>query len=72
MIQITKGDILVADAEELVNTVNCAGVMGRGIALQFKKKFEANFKVYKKACDAGFLRRQTEVFVKGSYTIDVL
>ena len=56
MIQITKGDILNADAEALVNTVNCAGVMGRGIALQFKKKFEENFKVYKKACDAGFLR----------------
>ncbi len=56
MIQIIKGDILSADAEALVNTVNCAGVMGRGIALQFKKKFEENFKVYKKACDAGFLR----------------
>ena len=56
MIQIIKGDILDADAVALVNTVNCAGVMGRGIALQFKKKFEENFKVYKKACDAGFLR----------------
>ena len=45
-----------ADAEALVNTVNCVGVMGRGIALQFKKRFEENFKAYKKACDAGSLR----------------
>ncbi len=56
MIQTTQGDLLNTDAEALVNAVNCVGVMGRGIALQFKKKFEENFKVYKKACDAGFLR----------------
>ena len=51
MIKSTKGDILKADAEALVNTVNCVGVMGRGIALQFKKKFPDNFKHYKKKCD---------------------
>lgn len=56
MIAITRGDILQADAEALVNTVNCVGVMGRGLAAQFKKKFEANFTLYKKACDAGVLR----------------
>ncbi len=56
MIQATNGDILKADVEALVNTVNCAGVMGRGIALQFKNKFEENFKAYKKICDAGKLR----------------
>ena len=49
---ITKGDILKSDAEALINTVNCVGVMGRGIALQFKKKFPENFAVYKRACDA--------------------
>lgn len=53
MIEITTGDILQADAEALVNTVNCVGVMGRGIALQFKKEFPENFKAYKAACDAG-------------------
>jgi O-acetyl-ADP-ribose deacetylase (regulator of RNase III) len=42
MIEITRGDILQADAEALVNTVNCVGVMGRGIALQFKKEFPEN------------------------------
>lgn len=51
MIELTQGDILQADAEALVNTVNCVGVMGRGIALQFKKRFPENFKRYKAACD---------------------
>jgi O-acetyl-ADP-ribose deacetylase (regulator of RNase III) len=51
MIQLTKGDILTAKTEALVNTVNCVGVMGRGIALQFRKAFPGNFKAYKKACD---------------------
>ena len=53
---IKKGDILKADAEALVNTVNCVGVMGRGIALQFKKKFPENFDAYKKVCDSNELK----------------
>jgi O-acetyl-ADP-ribose deacetylase (regulator of RNase III) len=51
MIHLTKGDILNADAEALVNTVNCVGVMGRGIALQFRKAFPENFKAYKSVCN---------------------
>ncbi len=51
MITITQGDILRANADALVNTVNCVGVMGRGIALQFKKAFPENFKRYKVVCD---------------------
>lgn len=51
MIEYTTGDLLKSDADALVNTVNCVGVMGRGIALQFKKAFPANFKAYKAACD---------------------
>lgn len=50
MIRFERGDILAADAEALVNTVNCVGVMGRGIALQFKNRFPANFKAYAAAC----------------------
>lgn len=50
MIQYKTGDILAEDAEALVNTVNCVGVMGRGIALQFKNAFPENFKVYAAAC----------------------
>lgn len=50
MIERTQGDLLTADAAALVNTVNCAGVMGKGIALQFKKAFPENFKAYEAAC----------------------
>jgi len=53
MIEITRGNILRADAEALVNTVNCVGFMGKGIALQFKKAHPDNYDAYKKACDAG-------------------
>ena len=50
MIEPTRGNILKDDAEALVNTVNCVGVMGKGIALQFKKAFPENFKAYEAAC----------------------
>jgi O-acetyl-ADP-ribose deacetylase (regulator of RNase III) len=50
MIQIQRGNLLEADAEALVNTVNCVGVMGKGIALQFKQAFPDNFRDYEKAC----------------------
>jgi len=50
MIQYTQGNILKADAEALVNTVNCVGVMGRGIALHFKNAYPGNFKAYAAAC----------------------
>lgn len=49
MISFKKGNLLEDESEALVNTVNC--VMGKGIALQFKKAFPDNFKEYKKACD---------------------
>lgn len=50
MIEYKKGDILREDVEALVNTVNCVGIMGRGIALQFKNAFPENFKSYVVAC----------------------
>lgn len=50
MIEPTYGNLLKADAEALVNTVNCVGVMGKGIALQFKQAFPANFAQYEQAC----------------------
>lgn len=56
MLHLTKGDILKSEAEALVNTVNCVGVMGRGIALQFKKAYPKNFKAYKVACEAKEVR----------------
>ncbi|MEN9936325.1 MAG: hypothetical protein RLZZ387_2904 [Chloroflexota bacterium] len=53
MIAFRTGDLLQADVEALVNTVNCVGIMGRGIALQFKQAYPANFKVYAAACKRG-------------------
>lgn len=53
MIEYKNDDILKEDAEAIVNTVNCVGVMGRGIALQFKKAYPANFKSYATACKRG-------------------
>ncbi|MEX2273578.1 MAG: macro domain-containing protein [Vicinamibacterales bacterium] len=50
MLEFRTGDILRTDAEALVNTVNCVGIMGRGVALQFKKAFPENFRAYKSAC----------------------
>lgn len=55
MIELTRGNLLEAPAEALVNTVNCVGYMGKGIALQFKQAFPANFKHYEAACHAGDL-----------------
>jgi O-acetyl-ADP-ribose deacetylase (regulator of RNase III) len=53
MIRFTQGDLLNSDAEAIVNTVNGVGIMGRGIALQFKQMFPDNFKAYAAACAAG-------------------
>ena len=53
MIHFKTGDILAEDVEALVNTVNCVGVMGRGIALQFKKRFPDNFRAYAQSCRNG-------------------
>lgn len=50
------GNLLLADAEALVNTVNTVGVMGKGIALQFKKAYPANFKAYESAVRQGELQ----------------
>ena len=54
-ISFISGNILKSDSDYIVNTVNCVGVMGKGLALQIKKKFPAEFSEYKKSCDAGEL-----------------
>lgn len=56
MIAFTTGNLLDADVEAIVNTVNCVGVMGKGLALQFKQAFPANFTAYARACRAGEVR----------------
>lgn len=52
MITFTQGNLLEARAEALVNTVNTVGVMGKGIALMFKERFDENFRRYAAACKA--------------------
>lgn len=56
MIHCKQGNILEANVEALVNTVNTVGVMGKGIALAFKKKFPENYKIYKEACENNQLK----------------
>ena len=50
MIEFTRGNLLEAKAEALVNTVNTVGVMGKGVALMFKEAYPENFKAYEAAC----------------------
>lgn len=56
MIQYVKGNLLESSAEALVNTVNTVGVMGKGIALQFREAFPENYRVYRNACHDKSLR----------------
>jgi O-acetyl-ADP-ribose deacetylase (regulator of RNase III)/uncharacterized protein YwgA len=49
--KVIVGDILRSKAQTLINTVNCVGVMGKGIALEFKKKFPEMFEDYIERCD---------------------
>ena len=62
MIEYKTGDLLAERAEALVNAVNCVGVMGRGIALQFKRAFPENFKAYELRC-RGKEMRPGQMFV---------
>ncbi|MDX2065646.1 MAG: macro domain-containing protein [Fimbriimonadaceae bacterium] len=56
MIHEESGNLLRAEVEALVNTVNTVGVMGKGVALQFKQAFPENFRTYAKACKSGEVR----------------
>ncbi|WP_110516506.1 macro domain-containing protein [Herpetosiphon llansteffanensis] len=53
MLEYCQGNILAAQTAALVNPVNCVGVMGKGLALQFRQAFPANYQAYVKACRAG-------------------
>lgn len=52
MIKVVQGDMFESDAQTLVNTVNCVGVMGKGIALEFKRRFPEMYDDYVRRCDA--------------------
>jgi O-acetyl-ADP-ribose deacetylase (regulator of RNase III) len=59
MLHFTSGDMFELPVNIRVNTVNCVGVMGAGVALAFKTRHPAMFRAYKKACDAGEVRPGT-------------
>jgi O-acetyl-ADP-ribose deacetylase (regulator of RNase III) len=66
MIKVTKGNLLKASTEALVNTVNTVGVMGKGIALQFRQAYPEMFRAYEKACLAKDVQLgQVQVFDLG-------
>lgn len=70
MIQFTTGNMFESGADCLVNTVNCEGYMGKGIAYQFKLRFPENNKAYVKECRSGRLRPGViHYFVEDSITI---
>lgn len=51
--EFTKGNLFDSNSEALVNTVNTMGVMGKGVALQFKERYPMNYNLYKSACKRG-------------------
>jgi O-acetyl-ADP-ribose deacetylase (regulator of RNase III) len=55
MVEEGSGDLLAAKVDALVNAVNVVGVMGKGLALAFKKQFPDNFAAYQRACETGEL-----------------
>ena len=69
MIKPTRGDLLLARADALVNAVNTVGVMGKGIALRFKERFPENYRAYAAACRAGDVR-VGKMFVTASVQLD--
>jgi O-acetyl-ADP-ribose deacetylase (regulator of RNase III)/uncharacterized protein YwgA len=56
MVKVLTGNLFDSEAQTLVNTVNCVGVMGKGIALEFKKHFPDMFKDYVAKCNAGTVK----------------
>lgn len=70
MIEFVTGNLLESDAQALVNTVNCEGYMGKGIAYQFKLAYPENNKSYINACNSGKLRIGTiHYYIENEKTI---
>lgn len=68
MIEYVKGDILEAKTDAIVNTVNCVGIMGKGLALKFKEKYPRMFEAYRALCQAGHIKPgYVHTFAVGSF-----
>jgi O-acetyl-ADP-ribose deacetylase (regulator of RNase III) len=66
------GDLFASKAQTLVNTVNCVGVMGKGIALEFKKRFPSLFEDYADRCGRGEVRIGEPYLYRGDGAKQVL
>ena len=66
MVEVRKGDLFESGAYAIVNTVNCVGVMGKGIALEFKQRYPAMFLPYVGACRQGLKPGQIFAWDTGS------
>ena len=65
MVTIVTGDLFASEAQTLVNAVNCAGVMGKGIALAFKRRFPEMFAEYSARCKRGEVRLSEPYLYRG-------
>lgn len=66
MIEEVQGaDLFVSQADAIMNPVNCQGVMGKGIALEMKKRYPKSYRAYKAACEWGHLRPGVLLYVAG-------
>jgi len=72
MIKVLIGDIFKSNATTLVNTINCVGVMGKGIALEFKKRFPEMFKNYIRQCQTGEVKPGRLTFYPDMFNKSVL
>ena len=69
MLRFTQGDIFRQRVEALVNPVNCHGIMGRGLALQFRTAYPECFPPYRQACVDGTLRPGSVLFTPTGYAV---
>ena len=69
---IVTGDLFASRAQPLINAVNCVGVMGKGIALEFKACFPEMFSDYAKRCKAGRIEIGTPYLFRRSSTLSIL
>src|SRR3989338_3378642 len=66
MIKVLIGDIFKSKVQTIVNTVNCVGVMGKGLALEFKKQFPEMYADYLTRCERGEVKLGVPYLYKGS------
>ena len=77
MIEFVKGNIFDIDVDAIVCPVNCVGVMGAGLALEFKKRFPGYYKDYKRSCNAtkdlrlhiGYILPHNKIVTKTNFMI---